>query len=96
MIAWFGDGVQIVEAQEVSNDEKHREFVSPVRSDDLQDEIHWNRDGVYQRVRLPAVMQPTREVTRYEAYVIDTTGRSILASLRVYWRLADGTCFSAL
>jgi CRISPR-associated protein Cas5h len=96
MIAWFGDGVQIVEAEEVSGDKNHREFVSLVRSDDVQDEIHWNADGVYQRVRLPAVMQPNREVTRYEAYVMDTTGRSIAASLRAYWRLADGTCISAL
>ncbi|MBZ5495734.1 MAG: type I-B CRISPR-associated protein Cas5b [Acidobacteriia bacterium] len=96
MIAWFGDEVQIVEAQEVSNDKEHREFVSPVRSDDLQDEIRWNTEGVYQRIRLPAVMQPNRQVTRYEAYVIDTSGRSIQASLTTYWRLVDGTCFSAL
>lgn len=96
MIAWLGDEVQIAEAEEVFDDKAHREFVSPVRSDDLQSEIAWNADGIYQRVRLPAVMQPSREVTRYEAYVVDTTGHSIRASLKAYWRVVDGTCFSAL
>jgi CRISPR-associated protein Cas5h len=96
MIAWFGDRVQIVGAEEISHNKVDREFVSPVRSDDLQGEISWNLDGVYQRVRLPAVMQPSREVTRYEAYVIDTTGRPIRGSLKTYWRFVDGTCFSAL
>ena len=96
MIAWFGDGVQIAEAEEVTDDTAPQEFVSPVRSDDLQSEIAWNADGVYQRVRLPAVMRPNREVARYEAYVIDATGRSIVAPLKTYWRFVDGTCFSAL
>ena len=57
---------------------------------------HWDREGVYQRVRMAAEMQPDRRVTRYESYVIDTTGRPIRAALKRYWKLSDGTCFSAM
>lgn len=96
MIAWFEGGAQIAEAEEVRGDTAILPFVSPVRSDDLQGEVRWNPDGVYQRVRMPAEMQQDRQVTRYESYIIDTTGRPIQASLNVHWKFSDGTCFSAM
>ncbi len=96
MIAWFESGGRIAEAESVRGDDAVKSFASPVRSDDLQGEVHWHADGIYQRLRMPAEMRPDRQVTRYESYVIDTTGRPIQACLKSYWRFADGTCFSAM
>jgi CRISPR-associated protein Cas5h len=96
MIAWFEGNIRTVMGEMIQGDESVRSFVSAVRSDDVQGTISWNTDGVYQRVRMPAVMQPDRMVTRYELYVIDTTGSPINAILRTYWRLTDGTCFSTM
>lgn len=96
MIAWLEGKGHVAEAEEVRGGQAAISLVSPVRSDDVEGEIRWNRDGVYQRVRMPAVMQPDRQVTRYESYVIDTTGRPIEATLKRYWRFSDGTCFSAM
>jgi len=80
----------------VADDTSIRRFVSPVRADEVQGEIQWNTAGLYQRVRVPAVMQPDRKVTRYESYIIDTTGNPIETSLKGYWRLDGGACFSAM
>lgn len=96
MIAWFEGDSRIVEAEEILDDGAILPFVSPVRSDDLQGAVRWDPDGVYQRVRMPAEMQPDRQVTRYESYVIDATGRPINASLKAYWKLSDGACFSPM
>lgn len=96
MIAWFEENSRTVTGELVMEDRNVRTFVSPVRSDDVEGEIHWNAEGVYQRVRMPAVMQPDRKVTRYEQYIIDTTTRPIEVSLKAYWRLTDGTRFSAM
>ncbi len=97
MIAWFESGARIAEAEILSGDTAVLSFVSPVRSDDIEGEIRWDTEsGVYQRVRMPAEMQPDRQVTRYESYVIETTGRPIQASVKTYWKLSDGTCFSAM
>lgn len=95
MIAWL-DAARIVTGSLVNNDSQSREFVSPVRTSGLAGDIGWNADGVYQRIRMPAVMQPDRQVTRYEEYIIETTGRPIEAALTSYWRLEDGTCFSPM
>lgn len=96
MIAWFEGNCRTVMGEVVEGDQTPQSFISPIRCDDVQGTIQWSTDGAYQRVRMPAVMQPDRRVTRYELYIIDTTGRPINASLSTYWRLADGTCFSAM
>jgi CRISPR-associated protein Cas5h len=96
MIAWFEGSCRTLIGDMVQGDQDVRTFVSPIRCDDLQGTIRWNPGGVYQRVRMPAVMRPNRSVVRYELYVIDTTGHPIDATLGAYWRLADGTCFSAM
>jgi len=96
MIAWFEGNGQVAMGEEVRGDSSFRDFVSPVRSNDLQGEVQWDASGVYQRIRMPAEMQPDRRVTRYESYVIDTTGRPIQASLNAYWKFSDGTSFSAM
>jgi CRISPR-associated protein Cas5h len=95
MIAWFDGQLESVRGELVEGDATQRSFVSPIRADDLQAEVQW-QDGVYQRLRMPAEMQTDRLVTRYEHYIIETTGRIIETSLKRYWRLADGSCFSAL
>lgn len=96
MIAWLEGNSRTVIGKVVERDRDVQSFVSPIRCDDVEGSVHWNTDGVYQRVRMPAVMQPDRKVTRYELYIIDTSGGPINATLRRYWRLADGTCFSAM
>lgn len=96
MIAWFEGDCRTEEGELVADDTSVRRFVSPVRADDVQGQIQWNTGGLYQRVRVPAVMQPDRKVTRYESYIIDTTGNPIETSLKGYWRLDGGTCFSAM
>lgn len=96
MIAWFEGTCRTVTGELIHGNQTLHSFISPIRCDDVQGAIQWNTNGVYQRVRMPAVMQPDRRVTRYELYIIDTTGSPINATLRTYWRLADGTCFSAM
>jgi CRISPR-associated protein Cas5h len=95
MIAWFGDAVQTVRAEQVHEDAGFQDYVSPVRTADLRD-VRWNDQAVYQRIRMPAEMLPSRQVERYEEYLIETTGKPISASLSTFWRCDDGTCFSAL
>jgi CRISPR-associated protein Cas5h len=74
------------------------DYFSPVRTDAIKAELEWSNDRryVYQRVRMPAVMQPDRQVTRYQEYVIETTGRPIRARLDSYWQLEDDSAFSAM
>jgi CRISPR-associated protein Cas5h len=67
-----------------------------VRTADLDGQVEWDGDSVYQRLRMPAEMQPDRQVTRYEEYIVETTGRAITCKLRHHWRLASGDCFSAM
>jgi len=95
MIAWL-DGGNVVAGQQVVDDHEPHAFCSPVRTSELQGAIRWHTDGVYQRIRMPAVMQPDRQVTRYEEYILDTTGQPVETSLKSYWRLADGNCFSPM
>jgi CRISPR-associated protein Cas5h len=95
MIAWL-QPVGIMSAQRVDGSKESRSFASAVRTADLGGEIAWDAGAVYQRVRMPAEMQPDRRVTRYEEYIVETTGHSIRATLRSYWELADGTCFSPM
>lgn len=95
MIAWFGDTVRIVQAEQVRGESGMNEFVSPVRTGDLQD-VQWDEQAVYQRIRMPAEMLPTRKVERYEEYLVETTGRPITATLNTFWKCDDGTAFSAL
>ena len=95
MIAWFGETIRIVQAEEVNAETGSQSFVSPIRSADLQD-VRWDEEAIYQRIRMPAEMLPTRKVERYEEYLLETTGLPITATLRTYWRCDDGTCFSAL
>lgn len=96
MIAWFEENPHIATGELVTKDPSIQSFVSPVRTDDVEGEFRWNTEGVYQRVRMPAVMQPDRKVARYEQYIMDTTSKPIEVSLKAYWRLADGTRFSAM
>lgn len=95
MIAWFGDAVRTASAEEIRGKSEPRDFVSPIRTADLQD-IRWDENAVYQRIRMPAEMLPSRQVERYEEYLLETTGLRITASLNTYWECDDGTCFSAL
>jgi CRISPR-associated protein Cas5h len=67
-----------------------------VRTSDLEGEVEWAGDAVYQRLRMPAEMQPGRQVTRYEEYIVETTGQTITGRLRQHWRLAGGDCFSPM
>lgn len=96
MIAWFEGKASLVPAEELGASEEPEEFVSPVRTNDLEGDVRWRSDGVYQRIRMPAEMLPDRRVARYEEYIIETTGAPIETRLRSHWKLADGTCFSAL
>lgn len=95
MIAWFDD-VHVMAADRIDGDTKCCRFVSPVRTGELTEAIQWNVKSVYQRIRMPAEMRPDRQVTRYEEYIIDTTGQPLEATLKSYWKLADGRCFSAM
>jgi len=97
MIAWL-DGAQVLSGEHMSGNQEYQSSSSLVRVSDLQSgtDVQWNSDSVYQRIRMPAEMQPDRRVTRYEEYIIETTGRSVDARLKSYWKLADGTCFSAM
>jgi CRISPR-associated protein Cas5h len=95
MIAWL-DGGHVLPGKHVVGDQESQAFCSPVRTSALRGDVRWHADGVYQRIRMPAVMQPDRQVTRYEEYIVDTTGQPVETSLKSYWRLADGTCCSPL
>lgn len=95
MIAWFGDLVRTIRAEEITGETGLQSFASPIRTADLT-EVSWNEESVYQRIRMPAEMLPTRQVERYEEYLLETTGRTIQASLCRFWRCEDETCFSAL
>lgn len=96
MIAWFEEEYHTESGELVIDNASAQKFVSPVRCDDVQGEIQWNTEGLYQRVRMPAEMQPDRSVTRYEPYIIDTKGNAIQTTLKAYWRLDGGACFSAM
>lgn len=102
MIAWFGDLIRIVQASEVRGETGLQDIVSPIRTADLleihwdEPEVPWEKQAVYQRIRMPAEMLPTRQVERYEEYLVETTGKRIRAALSKYWKCEDGTCFSAL
>lgn len=95
LIAWFGKDVGVCRAEQVAGPSRAT-CRSLVRADDVTGPIDWDEQGVYQRIRMPAVMQPDRLVTTYREYIIETTGRTISADLRTYWKLSDGTCFCAL
>ena len=96
MIAWFEGKPEMTTGELVVGDQTRRSFVSPVRVDDLQGAVNWHDGGLYQRLRMPAEMQTDRLVTRYEHYLVETTGLGIETSLVRYWRLADGSCFSPM
>ena len=96
MIAWFEGIPELTTGELIVGDRTQQALVSPIRVDDLQGEISWQERGVYQRLRMPAEMQRDRLVTRYEHYIIETTGLEIETSLARYWRLANGSCFSPM
>ncbi len=72
------------------------EFATPVRTSAIVGDVEWSPDGVYQRLRMPAEMQPDRTVTRHEEYLIETTGRTVRMTASSYWKLNDGTCICML
>lgn len=94
MIAWVED-IRSERGEQVANP-IGMPYRCLVRSADLEGDVQWDGDAVYQRLRMPAEMQPDRLVTRYEEYIIETTGRAITCKLRHHWRLASGDCFSAM
>jgi CRISPR-associated protein Cas5h len=96
MIAWIQGTPALLTAESANECDDLREFVSPIRTDDLRGEIDWDRESVYQRIRMPAEMLGDRRVTRYQEYIVDTTGRRIRARLSPFWKLSDDTCFSAM
>jgi CRISPR-associated protein Cas5h len=109
-LAWMlasleGQPRRIVGREVTNGDEGPRDFFSPVRTDPdvFAGEVAWDDDDtpdsgtrIYQRVRMPAEMQPDRRVTRYQEYLVETTGRPIRARLNSYWQLDDGTAFSPM
>jgi len=95
LIAWFGETVEVREAEWITSRSRVA-CRSLVRSDDLVGPVDWDQQGVYQRIRMPAEMQPDRLVRSYREYIIETTGSSISADLCGHWKLADGTCFCAM
>jgi CRISPR-associated protein Cas5h len=95
LIAWFGERVEVRAARLVTGPSRVT-CRSPVRSDDVVGPIDWDEQGIYQRIRMPAEMQPDRRVTRYQEYIIETTGGTIKSELRAHWELDDGSCFSAM
>lgn len=98
MIATFDDDpILRIASEETSTSSV--DCVTPIRASACTGPVEWHREGVYQRIRMPAEMQPPprpREVTRHEEYVIDRSGLPIRAPLNTYWKLDDGTCFSLL
>lgn len=96
MIAWMEGEPALVHAERRSESNNLRSFVSPVRTDDIVGEVEWDHGGVYQRIRMSAEMLPDRRVTRYQEYIVDTTGRPVRARLKSFWELPDGSCFSAM
>lgn len=95
LIAWFEGDVEVQSAELVASPGVAK-CSSLVRSEDVLGPVEWDSRGVYQRARMPAEMQPNRQVTRYQEYIIETTGTPITAELRSHWRLSDGACFSAM
>lgn len=98
MIATF-DGDPILRVATEETGAALVDCVTPIRASACAGPVDWHRDGVYQRIRMPAEMQPpprAREVTRHEEYVIDRSGLPIRAPLSTYWKLEDGTCVSLL
>lgn len=95
MIAWFGETIRNVRCEEVETKSTIQNFVSPIRTADLQD-VRWDDKAVYQRIRMPAEMLPSRKVERYEEYLVETTGLPITAALTKNWKGDDGTCISAM
>jgi hypothetical protein len=67
-----------------------------VRADDINGDIAWDDQSIYQRIRMPAEMQPDRCVTRYQEYILETTGQPVLAKLNTCWQFTDGTAFSPM
>lgn len=96
MLAWFEGQCSLIKGELMEGDLQRRSFVSPIRADDLHAEINWQSNGVYQRLRMPAEMQSDRQVTRYENYIIETSGLAIETSLKRYWKLENGSFFSAM
>lgn len=95
MICWSeGNPVQL--DAEYTGTEHGQSPVTLVRSETIDGEIDWDDSSVYQRVRMPAEMQPDRIVTRYQEYVIETTGRSVRATASACWRMSDGTIISPM
>jgi hypothetical protein len=92
------DAARVLSGERVDDNSDSRSFLSLVRTGDIQagTDVQCSTDNVYQRIRMPAVMQPDRQVTRYEEYILEMTGRSVDATLSSYWRLSDDTCFSPM
>jgi len=96
MIATFEGLPRRISAIQITDSSTFPPLATPVRTSAIIGGVEWNPDGVYQRLRMPAEMQPDRTVTRHEEYLIDTTGRPVRVTLGNYWKLNDGTCISPL
>lgn len=95
LIAWFNGNPETIAGAEVSTPATVS-CNTLVRRGDVAGDVAWDDKGVYQRIRMPAEMQPDRLVTRYEEYIIETTGRAITAELRQHWELVNGARFCAM
>jgi CRISPR-associated protein Cas5h len=95
MIAWFPAPPFLVDAEWITADQR-TECLSPIRTSEIRGDVVWRAKGIYQRIRMPAEMRPDRVVTRYEEYLVDTTGGAIRADLGSFWRLPDGTTVSPM
>jgi CRISPR-associated protein Cas5h len=88
MICWFESKVRKLKAVEAESNIDQK-VASIVRSDRLLSEVRIEPEGAYQRVKMPAVMQENREVSRYQEYIIETTGRSLHCRLEGAWKFGD-------
>lgn len=96
MLCWFNNAPAWVEAEQIGETEQGVPPVTLVRANDIKGDIAWDDQSIYQRIRMPAEMQPDRCVTRYQEYILETTGQPVQAKLNTCWKLTDGTAFSPM
>jgi CRISPR-associated protein Cas5h len=96
MICWLDGEPLLLKGELASSPDGTNVAKSVVRSDSIVGDIEWADDGIYQRIRMPAEMQPDRTVTRYQEYIVETSGGSVNVSLKESWRLSDGTTVSPM
>lgn len=96
MICWMAGEPSLVEAEKRDAEASTLPVATLARADTIVGDIEWEEQSIYQRIRMPAEMLPDRRVTRYQEYIIETTGGSVRARLSTRWQFSDGTAISAM